>query len=399
MKWLIEGVLDIALLEVVLLSAGLGIAILLKGIKINRAGFPWLLFILNIILSLLISDSTFGLWGRGLVTILITVHVLLVDGSVLSYQNVMKFLTFLGIATGMTVILHYVIGSSLNDIYFPLLNSTARKMAELYTRHGYYFGLLYNPHEPAGLIAFAIASLIIWKLISKLRSMLFDIGSLLLVVPLIMTGKKAVLVCLILALVITFLLFYKSRNQWLQIFKFVGTLALILTVFVSIAVRNPQIEIFNRFNQFFYQLTAGVDFDSGRVQLYRIAIEEWKDNPILGIGWRHFNALTTTKYGLTQSHEVNCDYLQWLCETGIIGFVLSIIPVVIMLQRTIYVEKWLVKNRGDDKEAWVLTFAVFIQFYTIIYAFVEIPFFDIVYYSVYILSCVVINSAYGRRKI
>lgn len=397
LKWFIEGILDKALLEVVFLAMGLLILVLCRGLKICKDSLPWLLFIFNVGFSLLFSNSTFGLWGRGIVTILIFSYILFLDYPVLNYQKVMKFLNYLGWGTCLMVLMHYFLADTFNAIYFPMLNSTARSMAELYTRYGYYFGLMYNPHEPAGLIVFSLASLMIGKIVSKSKKIMGYFGALLLLAALLLTGKKAVLICMVIALVITLFIVFLSKKQWSKILRLLFLVVSLSICFVLVARSNPHIELFERFNQFFASITQGVSFDSGRTQLYKVALEEWKENPLFGIGWRHFNALTTTKYGMTQSHEVNCDYLQWLCETGIVGFVLSMIPIIMMIYRTVYVGKKVAKRIINKREAGIVLLALFIQIYTLIYAFVEIPFFDIVYSSVYVVSCVVINSAYRRR--
>lgn len=398
LKWFIEGIMDMAFIEVILLSVGLAITALKHGVTINRNAFPWLLYIFNILFSLLIHESGFGLWGRGIVTILITAYVFLVDSEIKKYQNIMKLLVNLGIITGVVVIIHYLLGSSFNNFYFPFLRVTARKMAELYTRYGYYFGFLYNPHEPAGLITFAIAGILIWKLIHKKKTIICYIAAILLVIPLLLTGKKAVLICMFLALMITILMLYGSRRQWIRVIRFILLIFILTITFFVVVINNPDLEIFKRFNQFFEELFIDGAIDSGRMILYQHAFSEWQDNFFIGIGWRHFNALTTSKFGISQSHEVNCDYLQWLCETGIIGFVMSVVPIFIMVYRTVYVIRKIIKNNNSNNEAWILLLAAFIQIFTVIYAVVEIPFFDIIYFSVYILTCVIINSAYRRRK-
>lgn len=397
MKWLIEGVFDMAIFEVVLLSVSIFYILVKKGLRIKTIALPWILFVVNIIFSLAIHVSGFNLWGRGLVTVLIVAHVLFIDSPVLDYQNIMKFLVGLGIVNGVLVVIHFLLGSTFNDVYFRILNPSALDTAKLYYDSGYYFGLLYNPHEPAGLMAFAIGALLIWKLVSKSKKWIFYIGAVVLVIPLLLTGKKAVLMCAVMAVTLTILILYGSRKQWIKAVGFLILLVLFIGIFIVLAATHPEIAIFNRFNAYINQFLGGDTYDSGRIYIYKAALSEWQENKLFGIGWRNFNALSTTKYGMSNSHEVNCDYLQWLCETGIVGFLMSIIPVAIMLRRAVYVGRKMTRRFKSHNEQWIVLFAVFIQIFTLIYAFVEIPFFDIVFFSVYILSCIVINSAFVRR--
>ena len=400
MKWLIEGVLDQALIEVVLLTAGIAFIVLKKGLRLNVIAMPWLLYIINIVMSLLINGSTFGLWGRALVTILITTFVFFVDAPLEKYWLIMKWVLGLGCLTAGMIFIHFLMGAGFNQLYFPLLSETAREMANLYSRYGYYFGLLYNPHEPAGLVSFAIAAIIIWKQLSGTRrkKWLYAVVGVL-AVALLLTGKKAIFVCMILTLTLTVLILYGSRKQVLRGIAFLLGLIVLVVLFVVIALRYPEIGVFARFSEFLQQIAMGQDIDdSGRFALYVHAIAEWEENKLFGIGWRHFNKLTTTKFNMYRSHEVNCDYLQWLCETGIVGFMLSMIPVAIMAYRTMFVARKMIRRARNRRAQWIMLMAVHIQVFTLIYAFVEIPFFDIVYYSIYIISCIVINSAYSRRR-
>lgn len=398
LKWLIEGILDRSILELILLVFGLSFAFLKKGLHVNRLALPWALYIVNIVLSLLISKAESNLWGRAAITILITAYVFFVDCPVIQYRRIMRTLVAFGCVTGVFVGIHYLMGDAFGKIYFPFLSETARDMAEMYTRGGYYFGLLYNPHEPAGLIVFAIAGFVIWKMVSRSPRWRYSVVGLVLIVPLLLTGKRAIFAIMLLTLTITILMLYGSRKQWIRGMIFLLSLLVGIVIFIVISMNNPEIAIFNRFNQLFQQVLSRETLGSGRLQLYNVAITEWQKNKWFGIGWRAFNAMTTTKFNFTRAHEVNCDYLQWLCETGIIGFILSIIPVAIMAYRSTYVGRKLLLQFKNKTEQWILLFSVFIQIFTLIYAFVEIPFFDIVYTAIYIISCVIINSAYSRRN-
>lgn len=399
MKWFFEGVLGMAVLEVFCLALGL-VCILLRGrVRVAKPSLPWLLFALNIPFSLLVHGSEVRLWGRGMVFVFITMYVFFFNFPVLKYKRIMRFLVGLGFLTGGMILVHYVLGSGFNSLYFPLLNATAKDLAQRYYSKGYRFGFMYNPHEAAGLVAFAIAALVLRKQLLRARKKnSLYVLALVLMFLLLLTGKRAILILIVLSIVMTILLLYGSRKQIVRSLCLVVGGLLVAGVFVLVALKNPQIGIFSRFSGLLQSIIAGSAFDdTGRMKLYIYAINEWKDNPILGIGWKSFSGLTTAKYHSYRAHEVNCDYLQWLCETGVVGFVLSMIPVTITAYRAVIVGRKLIRNYHTVDEQWILLMAVCIQIFTLAYAFVEIPFFDIVFYSVYILSCIVINSAYARR--
>lgn len=399
MKWLVEGILDKSIIEAMLCLLLCAFLLVDQQWKIKRVGIIWVPFIFNIVLSLTIHDSSFGIWGRGAITVGTACFAFLIDIPVERYKNVFKLLVTIGIITAILVMFQYFAGGFFDKVYYPMLSEKARQTFSLYKRKGYYFGLLYNPHEPAGLITFGIAGLILWKYASRSKGYFIYLISLLMAIPLLLTGKKGVLFIAVIALGIMIMVLHGSRKQWMKALKFLAAIFVVAALLVYLSLKHPEIAIFNRFRRFLLGLIAGDSIDSGRYSLYQMALSEWRGHELFGIGWRHFNALTVEKYGMTQYHEVNCDYLQWLCETGIIGFILSIIPVGTMLYRSIFVCRKLIRRAKSQIETWVLLFAGLIQIFTFMYAFVEIPFFDIIFFAVYICSCIVIDSAYVRREV
>lgn len=402
LKWLIEGIIDKSIIEVLICLFVLLFYWVNRGIKIQKISIVWILYMINIMVSLAIHQSTIGLWGRGAVTVLTTALILFINEPVEKYSSVIKLITYAGLINAGLVVVHFMTKAVFNQFYISLLNEKAAATAQLYIRSGYYFGLLYNPHEPAGLMAFAIVSLIIWNMTTKAHKIYLYVLCIVMLIPILMTGKKAVLICSLIAFAITILTLYGSRKQFIHSIAFILTLIFLSVLFYNIVIRHPEIAVFNRFSNFFNRIISQESVDSGRILLYQRAISEWRDHKIWGIGWRHFNGLTVNKFNMTQSHEVNCDYLQWLCETGIVGFALSIIPVAIMLFRTVSVNRRQLRRFGkmyNNNNQWVILMASYIQFYTLIYALVEIPFFDIVFFTIYIISCIIINSTYSRRVV
>jgi len=397
-KWVVEGIWDQAIIEAVISLMIIGIMVFNNHFKIKKNNLIWLPFMVNIVLSLFLHTSTFGLWGRGLVTVFITAMALLIDEPIDYYGPVLKMIVFVGLINAALVLIHYFNRDFFEITYYNVLNPTAQITFNLYTRYGYFFGLLYNPHEPACLISFAFVGLFLWEIVVRKSHIYSVLPYFVLVIPLLMTGKKGIFFIAVISLVIIVFTIYGSRKQWKRIFIFLATGAIIVGLFFLIAMNHPELVFFNRFRVFFVGLMNGTDIDSGRNRIYEMALTEWKNNLILGIGWRHFNALTVEKYCMTQYHEVNLDYLQWLCETGIVGFVLNIIAVGTMLYRTVYVCRKMIKKVTEPNTSWILLYTAFIQIFVLLYALIETPFEDIIIFTIYIISCIVQNSIYKRRN-
>ena len=70
------------------------------------------------------------------------------------------------------------------------------------------------------------------------------------------------------------------------------------------------------------------EISNGRLELWMQALGLFSEQPLFGIGWQQFMAVNTYE------HEVHNTYLQWLCETGIVGFVLLLVPRVLLFYAT-----------------------------------------------------------------
>ena len=99
---------------------------------------------------------------------------------------------------------------------------------------------------------------------------------------------------------------------------------------------------------------------NGRETLWTAALEGFDENPILGIGAGRFMEWS----GLpTNAHNA---YLQVLCEQGIIGFFLFVVPLIVCLIQTILLIKKLPNHAYGEK---ALKYSLFLQLFFIIYAF------------------------------
>ncbi|MDO0824279.1 O-antigen ligase family protein [Desulfosporosinus nitroreducens] len=397
LKWLFEGVFDQPLFELFFLTIGVFLLISKRGIRINKLSIMWLLFIFNIAISVLTHNSSFGIIGRAMIIIMIASYALFIDYDIYRYKGAIKFLIVLATFYGFFIILQFILRERFNDAYFSVLIEAYKSLAQDFYDKGYFFGLIFNSHEVAGLISFAIVALVLWQVVNERKNIMI-IPVVLLAFPLLLTQKKGVITISVLVLVFTLLIQYGTKKQWKKV---IGVLFVILLTYIVIryfGLPDTNSILFYRFQQFFSNITNGDSFDSGRGSLYDIAISEWEENKLFGIGWRHFNGLTTTVYGYSLGHEVNRDYLQWLCETGIIGLILNLIPVIVTFYRTIVICRYHLRRVSDATTQWVVLFAVFVQIFILLYAWIEIPFYDIVWFSMYIFSCIVINSAYRRAK-
>lgn len=394
--WLFDGI--IGWKKITVLAMGMGLLILLtKKITVSRFSAIWLLYPAVILLSWIINH-TFSKWFVYvfLLYCMIICYAMLVDCEVNYLKIGVIFLAGLGIFHGIAVIVHFVFKEKFNGFYFPFLkHNGSLSTATSYYDRGYFFGLDYKPHETAGLIVFAIAALGIWALLQKeYKKKIVYVIPTCLMFPLLLTGKKGVTACMLVGCMLILLVWYASKKQWMKIGIAVGGAAILMILAVWYIATHLDNPLFYRFASFFERLTSGQSVDAGRGGLQDAAWQLWEENKIWGVGWFQFNGYTVNRFGYPKTHSVNLDYLQFLCETGIIGFVFMITPIIVMARRTFIVCKNTLKNITEKSKQWIILFAVFVQLFTLMYAFIEVPFYTVMYFAIYIFSCMIINNAY-----
>jgi len=142
------------------------------------------------------------------------------------------------------------------------------------------------------------------------------------------------------------------------------------------------------------KLAADADISSGRSGLYNQAWKLFLANPWFGIGRGNFRYTLIGTVTVNTAMEVHNVYLQLLCEIGILGFLLVIIPVVAMFVQTLLAIRRL---KAEDKKAWfpLLSYSLAYQVFFLLYGLTGNPFFDPIFLMMYFFSGA-ITTAYLR---
>ena len=135
------------------------------------------------------------------------------------------------------------------------------------------------------------------------------------------------------------------------------------------------------------------DISTGRFGLYKIAIIMFISSPILGKGWGSF----LKQVSGTTFQAVHNDYLQVLAETGIIGFLIIIIPNFIYYLKTKKQLKSMYNNFQEFSSVvmWLISFSYVYQLFIILYSLTGYPHFS---YEQLLLYYISITISSGVRK-
>lgn len=157
----------------------------------------------------------------------------------------------------------------------------------------------------------------------------------------------------------------------------------------------------NRYIEMFVGLGSGEagsieQVGNGRIALWKAALEMFRESPLFGIGWRQFSARNDIQ-GL-EGVNVHNDYLQWLCETGIVGFLLIAVPMFYLWIKAI---KWCRKlsRSGNKYPPEVKTYAMIslgIQSFQIVMHLMDPCFYKLLYWAMFSLAIMLYNMSLER---
>lgn len=397
-KWLFEDILGVSLLEPILLGIGFAMILMQRKFKIKKASIIWLFYIVSICMNLFYHGASLGVLGRAGIAIFTVSYILFLENDDFNLDKIINLIYYIGVFHAFMVLIHFLLREVFNNLYFPFLQSVSREYAVLYYRGGRYFGILTSPHEVAGLISFALIILSLRILIRNEKTIKNIILLCLLTITLFLTGKKGVMGITFVAGVIVFCILYANKRNFIKLLLGLIGLSVAVCTMLYLIDKFPDSPLFYRINQFIYRIKNDIDASSGRTALHKIAINLWKENKLMGIGWRGFKGLTTDVYGYDLGHQVNMDYLQWLCEMGIIGFIMNLVPIIITFGKNLYLSLVVVKRLPDINEKVYICFGIAVQYFILFYAFIEVPFYDIMYFAIYAVSCIIVNSVYSKRN-
>lgn len=307
------------------------------------------------------------------------------------YVTPMKFMTFFGAFFASGVILNYFL-PSLYDLclnFFPSGFQNAIR-ATVYSTGERIQGFTTNPGHAAGFIVIAILASIAQMERGKRRK----IGKMLIVfmlVALSLTAKRAHFLFTIITVVFCYLLPVRGKEKmkrYWRVFLVVSALCVVIVVSWDYLVTIP---FFARMEETLQGLMIGEDVTSTRSALSLWAMQLFKENPVMGIGWNAYRSTVIGNATTATALDTHNIYLQLLCETGIIGFALfvSFFAVLWAQAKNAYIDCMKIDKNENFTWRIALKFSFMFQTFFLLYGLTGNPLYDQSWQIIYMFSAAI----------
>lgn len=155
------------------------------------------------------------------------------------------------------------------------------------------------------------------------------------IVALLIIGKRAHLIFATFSIIVGYIVSTKAKKAKHITTRSLKILIITLTAIISFIPLSQSIPQISTTIDRIIESNSSNDITNGRQPLYNLAIDEWKKSPIIGNGWGRYiqashEVFGSTKYHVDYIHAHN-DYLELLCDCGIVGLMLYLIVLFYLL--------------------------------------------------------------------
>lgn len=199
------------------------------------------------------------------------------------------------------------------------------------------------------------------------------------------SGKRSFFFIAILAAILMFLI-NKIKNKLIKVINIVGIS--VISIFILGCIFPEVYNVFEKIGRF-----STSNLLNGRETLWTYALNIFAENPIMGSGYGTYNKVIT-QMGFAWEADAHNSYLQILCETGSIGFILfSTFLIVVFLKTSTLIIK--LSEIGVDLK--LLNISFYFQLLLLIYGITGNPFH--MYSQIYLYFVALALMSKFNRKI
>ena len=359
-----------------------------KRLIITNEAILWVFFISYILARSMVYEISL----YELQIILFLTFIFFVNDKTDKYKTLIKIIEIFAVVYAFGCIFQFAFSNQYMQYIYPLFSTGGRDYVSRLFREGLYSGFTHQTDWAANYITFGIG-IICCKWIVRYKIRATEIICLLgMFFAVLLTGKREHILYIPLIITMVCLIFSLNKNKAKVIFKIFLIIAIIALIIIIAYPMLSQTSGLGRTLISISDLTKGKDISDGRFALYQRALVLFKDHPLFGIGFGNFKKISGYT---TDVHNV---YLQLLCETGIIGIILFIVPVFYTYFILLKIIKRFKAVASDKYTAFCLSYAFFQQTFFILAGIVENTIYNIETLLIYLFSCLMAYSLELKLK-
>ncbi len=294
------------------------------------------------------------------------------------------------------------------ETYFPFLSRASKVYLLKYINRGYN-AVLGGSCTITDYVLVLGISVFIGQMLSKQKKWYINILCLVpifvFVLSIMIVGRRGELLAIGLTLVFVYCLTQTKKQLTIKLVSLAVLGALLLWGFIVHLEQLKEISFLRRYVMTIEDIVMGYDTTSGRFELYGTAFAIFLKNPLFGIGWGSFADYVTEKFQAAHGSsvaDVHNIYLQFLCETGIVGTILILTPIFYVFVKTISQTKRLYKTAERNEDiilaAKLNGISLTIQTFFLIVGFLDPCFSKNIFWCFFIISVKMLDSATKLEK-
>lgn len=306
-----------------------------------------------------------------------------------------------GMAMAAFVVVFTLLPELFLGVVYPLLSETARRYYDFFAPLGY--GVSLGTYSYTDYVLFLGAAACCADLAVKPRTTGRIWGNALslafLLIAMIVLGRRGELLAGLAAVALLVLALCSRRKR--RIILIAGFAAAVTAVALVLAFlpQLGRVPVLARYVETIEQLLSGADISSGRGPLLSMAVTGFLSSPVFGLGWGQYVQLSA-QVGMCDTdgnliEDCHNIYLQFLCETGVVGTVLLLIPIGYLFITTCRMLR-AAKAMEDKTPLRFVCVSFLLQFFLLFLGLYDPSFQKIVFWCFYALALLFLNAALVR---
>lgn len=280
------------------------------------------------------------------------------------------------------IICNILIGSIIFEMFFKslffeiftpvfnfLIGKSGTEMIYSNALKGIYYGFIPDSATSVGILVIALSFIVAQSKYSIKDYM----RSTLIFICILLTSKRGPMLFASISFAI---IFCKGRYSSVNFKRIIQSVLILVLLIAIIIIIYPKLSVDKGLGKLINTVIAWrsqeQDVTSGREDLSEFALQLFYQNKIWGIGWGKFSGLykQATNIDVLNVHNV---YIQLLCEVGIVGCAIVLLPFIRWL-------KIFIKYKGNNqKDVYILRVGLFFLIFNLLYmltgCFFDMPFY------------------------